>query len=329
MRKYLTILLLFFPVIAANPQEFRSVFYNTENLFDTVDDTLKDDDEFLPDGARRWTHQRYWSKLDAISKVITAAGGWETPVLVGLCEIENLKVAYDLISRPLLINSSYRAILRESPDIRGIDVCLLYRSDMVRIETVKSWIPVPDSNKTFTSRNVLYVKSVIYGDTLHVFVCHWPSRRGGIMASENVRKDISVLLKSKIDSLFASGGTNQSVVIMGDFNSLPDDPDVRFLTANGMMVNLSENLFNEGKGSYRYQGRWEMIDQVIVSGAMASDSAAFKTTPGGFHVLYDSFLLEDDPGYPGQRPKSTFRGFAWSEGFSDHLPVVINIGHRK
>ena len=52
----------------------RLMFYNVENLFDIYNDTLIDDDEFLPGGLRRWGYQRYKRKLNSIYKTIIAAG---------------------------------------------------------------------------------------------------------------------------------------------------------------------------------------------------------------------------------------------------------------
>ncbi len=321
-------MLLFLNITDAKTQEFTVMFYNTENLFDAEDDTLKDDAEFLPAGTRRWTYNRYWKKLDAISRVIVAAGGWEYPLLVGLCEVENSGVAHDLVSRPLLVNSGYKVVHRESPDTRGIDLCLLYRSDEVSVKDIRSWIPVSSESDPFTSRNMLYVKTTVYGDTVHIILCHWPSRRGGTLAAGKTRESLQLLLASKVDSLIADRGKSTPILIMGDFNTLPDDPLLTDLVNRNTMVNTATDSWEKNEGSYRYRGTWEMIDQILVSSEMTDTTAAFSTSPRRFIVFSAPFLLEDDPDYPGKRPLSTFRGFSWSDGYSDHLPVLLRLHHR-
>jgi len=328
MRCFIIILILFLNIVSAKGQEFTVMFYNTENLFDTSDDTLKEDEEFLPEGSRRWTHSRYWKKMDAISRVIVAAGEWETPALVGLCEVENLAVAGDLARGPLLLNAGYEVIHRESPDARGIDVCLLYRQDIVRVKDVRSWVPDSELNELFASRNILYVKTIIFTDTLHVILCHWPSRRGGTLASESIRDRMSLLLDSKIDSLLDTDNAGTAIMIMGDFNAAPDDPLIKRLSADERIINLSYGRNLRGEGSYRYRGTWEMIDQILVTSSMTDSTSVFTADMHKFEVFDAPFLLEDDPDYPGKRPLSTFRGFSWSDGYSDHLPVILRVSHR-
>lgn len=323
-RAALILLLLVFTLPDTGAQDFHVMFYNTENLFDTLDDTLRDDDEFLPPGTRRWTNARYWKKLDAMARVIAAAGGWETPVIAGLCEIENRQVAEDLAGRPLLQAAGYRVVHRESPDQRGIDVCLFYRHNYARVLTVRSWVPAGDSTTLFTSRNLLYVKMLVYGDTIHFIVCHWPSRRGGSLAASSVREQVASLLRYKTDSLTtADKGVN--LIIMGDFNTSP--AEVTDHLPGSSIVNLSTMEAARGKGSYRYQGSWEMIDQILVSDSFIREGSHFSATHEDYSVCELSFLLEDDPEYPGKRPLSVYRGFRWSEGYSDHLPVVLRIRH--
>ena len=153
------------------------MFYNVENLFDCRHDSLKEDREFLPDGEKKWTPARYWRKLDALSKVVAAVGEERLPDLVGLCEVENDSVLFDLTRRSSLRALGYRYVATHSPDVRGIDVALLYQPGSFRLLESHE-IPVPSAEAGFRpTRNVLYVKGeVLSGDTLHVLVCHLPSR---------------------------------------------------------------------------------------------------------------------------------------------------------
>jgi len=306
-------------------QDFTVMFYNVENLFDTADDTTKDDDEFLPEGSRHWTEKRYWQKINALSRVIAAAGEWELPALIGLCEVENEEVLKDLAHGSILSAGGYAIVHRESPDSRGIDPALLYRRDMMQITVCRSWVPEMKEGEAFNSRNLLYVKAVRENDTLHVILCHWPSRRGGVLAAETIRENIAKLVRAKEDSIQSVSGNTASVIVMGDFNAAPDDTVMSILTNGGDLVNTAKTLSDKGQGSYRYQGEWEMIDQILVSESMTDAAGNFKTDPLSFRVLNASFLLADDPDYPGKKPFPTYGGYRWTGGYSDHLPVLITV----
>lgn len=314
--------------VQSDGQEFNIMFYNVENLFDTVDDTLTGDDEFLPEGERRWTNSRYHQKTEGLSRVIAAAGGWDLPLMVGLCEVENANAVSDLAYRTILGKAGYGFIHRDSPDSRGIDLALLYRRDQVSILESRSWVPDTGEGETFSSRNLLYVRSVIKGDTLHMILCHWPSRRGGILAAEPLRERMAWLVCEKIDSLQSLADNKAAIIVTGDFNAEPDDPVMTIMTEGGRMVNMSRDLDGRDVGSYRFQGKWEMIDQVLVSPAMSDGTGAFETCPDQFRVIDLPFLLKDDPDYPGKRPFSTYRGFTWEGGYSDHLPVMVTVRQR-
>ncbi len=195
--------------LPAAGQDFTVMFYNVENLFDTTDDTTRNDDEFLPDGSRRWTGNRYYKKINALAQVIAAAGEWELPALVGLCEVENEEVVKDLAYGTILSAGNYGIVHRDSPDLRGIDLALLYRRDHFRVTDVRSWIPARAPGDPFESRNLLYVKAVMDSDTLHVILCHFPSRRGGLLAAEHGREEMAMLVRVKTDSILSS--SDQSI----------------------------------------------------------------------------------------------------------------------
>jgi predicted extracellular nuclease len=329
LRKAIIILIVLIAgMLKSSGQEFSVMFYNVENLFDTIDDTTKNDDEFLPAGSRHWTAYRYSKKIIAIARVIAASGGWELPALVGLCEVENEDVVKDLAYRSILPGETYGVIHRESPDLRGIDLALLYRRDMVSIADCRSWIPETANGDTFNSRNILYVKVLMGDDTLHMMICHWPSRRGGVLAAEDVRVRMASLVKSKADSIYAVSGSSASVIVMGDFNAVPGDKVMTMITASGNLINTSGSLAGQGKGSYRYQGQWEMIDQILVSYSMTGIGGSFYTDTLSFRVFDAPFLLVNDNGYPGRKPFPTYGGYRWAGGFSDHLPVMITLMHR-
>jgi hypothetical protein len=315
----------------------RFVFYNAENFFDTYDDTLKDDDDFLPQGLMRWNYQRYSEKINSIYKVIAAAGEWDSPAIAGFYEVEKRSVLKDLISKTYLQKYNYGIIHEESSDPRGIDVCLIYRKDIVALLYFRYLKPDMLAGDEFRTRSVLYSKWLISGDTIHLFLNHWPSRRGGVLAGESLRTDISKMVREKIDSISEMVGGEAKIVVAGDFNCTPDGMEISTLTGKVdnpqsvtdiKLYNLSELSASKGLGTYRYKGTWEMIDQVIVSDWLLNCKKGFTADDTSFRVFNADFLMKRDPSYPGFTPYSTYSGYRYQGGFSDHLPVILELRRR-
>jgi hypothetical protein len=313
-------------------QPVRIMFYNVENFFDIYDDSLTDDNEFLPDGVMRWNLTRYKKKTNSLYKTIIAAGEWEPPPVIAFCEIENRKVLEDLIYGTYLLKYNYSIIHEESPDRRGIDVCLIYRKEIANVIYYRYWIPAEIKRKDFNSRSVLYTKILIGSDTIHLIVNHWPSRRGGVLAGENYRLLIASMVREKVDSLVEKNPYGARIIVLGDFNSTTDDQAIRSLVCSSdsgkTMINLSERLDDSGLGTYRYMGTWEMIDQVIVSKGLLFCREGIYTEPDLLRIFKPGFLLKKDPKYPGFSPYSTYHGYKYQGGFSDHLPVFLDLKIR-
>ena len=326
--------MLFAFIFAGQSQEndtrgIRLMFYNTENLFDTSDDSLRDDSDFLPGGVMRWTFTRYYKKINSLYKTITAAGEWSVPAVITLYEVENRKVLEDLIRNTYLSKYDYRIIHEESPDQRGIDVCMIYRKGCAEVLNFSYHIPSQIKREDFLTRSVLYARLLIHEDTLHLIVNHWPSRRGGALAGEDMRLNIAGMVKGLCDSIGMASNGRAKIIICGDFNCTPDDIEMKVFmnnTGDGMtMINLSEGPAEKGEGSYRYKGIWEMIDQVIVSEPLLNSESGLFTEPDHFRIYDPEFLLEKDPVYPGFSPFATYRGYRYHGGFSDHLPVILDL----
>lgn len=313
--------------------EFRMMFYNIENLFDINDDPDTEDEEFLPKGVMRWNSSRYNKKINSLYKTIIAAGKWMPPQVISMCEVENRKVLEDLVFGTYLSKFNYRIIHEDSPDRRGIDVCLIYRSDYVEIINHRYFIPSGIGNETFSSRSVLYAKMAVNNDTIHLFVNHWPSRRGGVLATENLRLRMAALVKEKSDSIISKSAGSAKIIIMGDLNCSPDDLEVNSLIARDdneeVLVNFSESIAKSGQGTYRYMGTWEMIDQVIVSKGLINSGSGFYSDNSMLTIFTPDFLLRKDPKYPGFSPFPTYLGYRYQGGYSDHLPVLIDLKFRK
>lgn len=321
------------PVLAQ--QAFRVMEYNVENLFDCRHDSLKQDTEFLPGSVRNWTYARFQAKLDKIGKVILAAGKEQVPDLVGLCEVENDYCLKSLTRYSSLREAGYRYVMTSSPDERGIDVALLYQPASFRLLASQK-IRIPsDSLGMRPTRDILYVSGrVASGDTLDVFVCHLPSRVGGAQKTDAYRLWVARRIRQAADSVLA-GRQNPRLIIMGDFNDYPqgkslqeglrvsalsDEPDARAL------YNLMEK---QPEGTYRYKGEWGILDQMVVNGGLLQPDARTRTSKERAFILRFPFLLEEDNVYGGDMPFRTYKGMRYHGGYSDHLPVVLELSMEE
>ena len=295
---------------------------NCENLFDCRHDSLKQDTEFLPEAPRHWTPYRYWRKLNNIAKGIISCGenngDYTIPDLVALCEVENDTVMRDLTKRTLLRNANYEYLMTNSDDERGVDVALLYhkfsfspiRHNQLRIPTATGMRP---------TRDILYVAGrIITDDTLHIFVLHAPSRRGGERKSRPHRLAVADIVCTAIDSIRESSA-DAHIIVAGDFNDYASDSALVRLCRNKSMVNVTSDArgSNGAKGTYRYKGKWGNLDHILISRPM--------------HRLFNSskindlpFLTEEDKKYGGVKPRRSYNGYRFSnDGYSDHLPLVV------
>lgn len=311
--------------------EWSVMFYNVENLFDTEDDPLTADDEFTPDGVRRWNSFRFYSKLKYLSKVILSANGFDPPAIVGLCEVENRFVLEQLLEHSPLKQFNYQIIHKDSPDGRGIDVALLYRKDRVRPINYQ-YIPMRSTNgDTLASREILKVAFAVGGDSCTVFVNHWPSRYGGQAETEGKRALAASTLKAEIERIYDNSASHK-IVIVGDFNDEPHNKSLAQILGAKEYSNVpgrAEELINlstawRPSGTLKHQQSWQVFDQLIVSAELLK--------PSGLHCFAEDaqivnlpFLLEDDGKWGGQRPFRTYRGFKYAGGFSDHLPVLLRL----
>lgn len=293
---------------------------NCENLFDMRHDSLKNDLEFLPEGSYKWTPYRYWTKLNHIGQELIAQSD-PVPDLVAMCEVENDTVMFDLTKRSLLREAGYEYVMTNSPDERGIDVALMYQpasflllhSHSIRIN------PLPDTRPT---RDILYAKGVVRSDdTLHVFVIHAPSRRGGEEASRPYRMHVAERLAMAVDSVYAIQ-PEAKVVVAGDFNDYAESPALKLLYQHRLSnISAAAQGSNGAKGTYRWHGEWRSIDQMLVSPSLEADLREC--------VIGDQkFLLQEDEKYGGVKPWRTYLGPRYLGGFSDHLPLVARFLFR-
>ena len=304
-------------------QEFRVMFYNVENLFDTYDDPHKNDNEFLPDGNMRWTNNRYYSHLRKTAQVINAIGEWGTPALCGLCEVENDTVLTHLINRTPLREQHYSYCITTGNDARGINVALMYQRDKFKYAGHSSE-RIPFTNTRKRSRDILHVwGEVINGERLDIFVCHFPSRSGGEKETEQDRMDAALFLRKLCDSLYRLN-PESNLIVMGDFNDYPSDKSVRAIVKGSAKKYNLIHLFDDPKklnfhGSHKFQGEWSQLDQIMIS---ANWNRYLKEESP--RIFAADFLLTKKNNRGEQSPLRNYAGTIYKNGYSDHLPVVAD-----
>lgn len=295
------------------------VCYNVENLFDTEDDPATNDADFLPTGSLTWDPERYQTKLEQLADAISWAGSGAPPI-VGLVEVENRKVVEDLARTGALKAAGYLVVHHDSPDERGIDVALLVHPVFAQVIADRALNVQLEGDRT---RDVLYTELRLAGnDRVHVFVNHWPSRRDGeksvpkrMAAANVVRNQVDAVLKKDPQAW---------ILVMGDFNDTPNDPSVQQGLRAACDTGAEADLFDlmcmdqpQGHGSYNYQGEWSYLDQMIVS-------RAFLGKVDGAKAFWDDRLLFRHPRY-GKSPDKTYSGRDYKGGYSDHLPVILQM----
>lgn len=306
-------------------------FYNVENLYDTLDNEATDDAEFLPTGSKLWTGERYQRKLDRLARVIGSMGSDLDPrglAILGLCEVENRKVVEDLVATGPLKERGYRVVHEDSPDRRGVDVALAYNPAMYKVYAHKAYrLAMVDTS--FRTRDQLLVSGVLDGDTTHVIVCHWPSRRGGEKRSEPNRKAAAELARHIIDSLLTRNA-DARIMLMGDLNDDPVNVSVsRFVNASGdrkkavdgVFYNAMYEPYQKGIGTLAWRDSWNLFDQIILSPALVSGQGG-QYRYYGVRIFNEGYLKQQEGNFAGY-PFRTYVGDNYQDGYSDHFPVFV------
>ena len=284
----------------------RVMFYNCENLL-------------LSSGHT-------YEKLNNLSRVVVAAGEGRPPAIIGLAEVENDSIMKRWTTRTPLARWNYRYIITDSRDVRGINVAMMYQPDDFRVlghEAVK--ISMPDNLRP--TRDLLHVWGrVISGDTVDVVVCHLPSRYGGKKASDRSRAIAHSYLRRLMDSI-CHCRVEPHMLVMGDFNDYPDSRQVRrhFSGYRNLMQPLQKALARGrlSYGSHKYAGEWGFLDQMLVNEAMVDTANRVYVENARAFAL--PFMLVSDEKRLGMRPKRSRYGMVYEGGYSDHLPVLVDL----
>lgn len=311
------------------------MFYNLENLFDSINNNGKYDFEFSPEGKNRWDGKRYKQKIHNMAYAISRLDSKTTPngpAIIGVSEVENKSVLLDLVADPQIAERNYQVIHHDSPDRRGIDVSLLYNPKMFRPLRVSNHVLKIDSMPWFRTRDQMCVVGLLGGKRVAVIVNHWPSRRGGTEQSAYLRKAAAELTRQVSDSLL-SIDPNIGIIVMGDLNDSPYDKSlVEVLEARknidetkpGQFFNPFWKLLDKGIGSYIYRGKWDLFDQIVVNYNLVNNpDCGLKYINA--RVCNEEFLKQQEGKYKGY-PFRTFSEGAFIGGYSDHFPTEIFLG---
>ncbi|MEO6540438.1 MAG: endonuclease/exonuclease/phosphatase [Ferruginibacter sp.] len=311
-------------------------FYNLENFYDTINNPIVDDEEFLPNSERHYNSRIFLDKVDRLSSVISQMGTEINPdglAILGVAEIENDTVLNILVNHKGLKSRKLKIVHYDSPDRRGIDVGLLYNPKyFIPLYSEPLFVQLPGGSKdSYFTRDILYVKGIMDGDTIHVMVGHWPSRSGGEERSIPARAAAASVVRGVVDSLMAVN-IKSKIVIMGDLNDDPVSPSLtKVLKAKGSTSGLKDgdlynpwfDFYKKGIGTLAYQDAWGLFDQVVLSNAWMDKEQ------GGYHffranIFNREFLVQQTGKYKGY-PKRTWDGTTYNYGYSDHFPVYVTM----
>ena len=327
-------------LIAFAQKPYKVVFYNLENLFDTINDPNKNDEEYLPEGARKWTTYRYNQKQENMSRVLfdIAAEDRNFPTVIGVSEIENRLVLEDLLATPKLAKTNYRIVHYDSPDRRGVDCAFFYRPDQFKLEGSEAHKISFPGKPNFLTRDLVAMWGKIDGEPFYFIVSHWPSRLGGKERSQYSRDFVAEKCKRICDSVRTVNPATK-VVIMGDFNDDATDASVTdVLGAKGNIKKLEKNdMFNPfyamlkaGYGTLAYRDSWNLFDNIVVSENLATASTgALKVQKKEGAKYYGNifirpYMIQQEGQYKNY-PLRSFVGSNFQNGYSDHFPVYIYI----
>jgi hypothetical protein len=313
-------------------------FWNVENLYDTLNDKWKNDEDFTPSGINAWNGQRYWTKIDRLAEVISQIATDVTPdglAILGLCEIENKSVVEDLINSRRLKKRNYQFIHIEGPDSRGVDPSFVYNPLYFKVTRALSYHVRLVTDSSHKTRDILVVSGLFGNEPLTVLVNHWPSRRGGEMASRPNRNAAAKLARHIADSVTKTN-PKMKIAIMGDLNDDPVNecvkkyirtyPDVQ-LASEDRYFNPMEKPYREGIGTLAWQDSWNLFDQILLNHPWIPDN--YKTWQYYAVRIYNKPFLKNDFGNFKGYPFRTYSGGTYTGGYSDHFASYIIIAKER
>lgn len=313
-----------------SPQSVIALWWNVENLFDTKNDKYVDDREFTPEGKKHWTDKKMRLKqlrIEQIFREIKQDREYRRyPDIVAFAETENREVFESTLDN--IDHANYKIDYHESPDPRGIDIGLAWNPARMEFTGSKPYEVRLESGRG--TRYVIVAGFMTSSHPFSVVLNHWPSRSFDAKWSEPKRIAAAKVARHIVDSL-ATRNPMAEIIVMGDFNDHPNDRSIRAVLGSSFdrdKVLHSENrlLYNcwndtDAPGTYYFRKRWRRIDQILVSPALL-DGKGLQIGRTSFRV----FSIPEMYSRPGTTLYSTFQRGKFKGGFSDHLPLILNIG---
>ena len=309
----LLVLLLSLSIFSFGQKERTIAFYNVENLFDTLDTPNKSDSEFLPNGKKEWNSEKYSTKIKHINQVIDAI---ESPLIIGLCEVENKNVVLDIVKNGQL-SCTHAVVHAESRDQRGIDNAIIYDKSALLLEekgTIR--FNIPGDRPT---RDILWARFTARKTSFYVMINHWPSRYGGAEESEPKRMIAAENARLFIDSLIQND-PKVRIIFMGDLNDNPENAAPQMIQEQLSPMITTES--GKYQGTHNYRGQWGILDHIMVSDSFLKKRGTRIVKNSGTIHSFNFLIVE----YRGNEvPARTYGGKKYLNGYSDHLPVSIKI----
>ncbi|MGZ4090548.1 MAG: endonuclease/exonuclease/phosphatase family protein [Bacteroidia bacterium] len=315
-------------------------FWNVENLYDTLNDQWKNDEDFTPAGTNAWNGEKYRKKIEHLAEVISQMATDITPdglAILGMCEIENKSVVQDLVNSPKLKKRNYKIVHIEGPDARGVDPSFIYNPVYFKVTKSLSYHVPYVSDTAHKTRDILVVSGSFVGEPLTVLVNHWPSRRGGELISRPNRNAAAKVARHIADSI-TTADPKAKVIIMGDLNDDPVNVCVKEVIGTysdekkpveGKYFNPMERKYKDGIGTLAWQDSWNLFDQIMLNKNWMQGN--FESWQYHDVRIFNKEFLKSDFGNFKGYPFRTYSGGTYTAGYSDHFPVFITIAkeHKK
>lgn len=318
---------MFYLILNLNSLDLKNnyalVFYNVENLFDTIDDPNTNDNEFLPNVSKFWSTRKYKRKLKNIASVIHRihSDTNHIPFIVGLAEVENKKVLQDLINQDELREYNFDYVHFDSRDARGIDVSLLFNKSLFEVVLSKTFpVDVHQNDLLEPTRDILYVKGILLNNPIHILINHWPSRREGVMETASKRLQLSQKITSIIKTIYEED-SEAFIVVMGDFNDNPKNDSLQNLVSNNNLFNPFTKLWSWDSGTLIHKNKWYLFDQILLSKNFKTSRFLNFSSAAIFNPLF----IQVQKGKFKGAPKRSYAGDKHLTGFSDHFPVYVSM----
>ena len=310
-----------------NSNPYTIAFYNIENLFDIKNNPHTHDNDFLPTSQKRWTPKRYQKKLLKLGSIIPKIGNEDNqiaPVIIGLAEVENANVISDLINNKNLIEENYDFIHYDSMDERGIDVALLYKPDIFKVEHSETFSVYLENEKGMQdyTRDILLVQGLLNNENINIIVNHWSSRREGVKETEFKRIAGANAVNAIIKTL-KTENSDAKIIVMGDFNDNPNSKSIKLLEEESNLYNPFKTVWSRDNGSLSHNFQWNLFDQILFT-TNFFDTNNSKLIFSNAKVFNSKILTQNHGKYKGQ-PFRTFVGKKYKGGYSDHFPVFIEL----